>query len=76
MNCCPQESSFRLDLKKLASKLRDGARLMVGHGDYAAYLAHMGETHPQATPMTREDFFRARENARFGGGGERAFRCC
>ncbi|PPD05390.1 MAG: hypothetical protein CTY36_06420, partial [Methylocystis sp.] len=26
--------------------------------------------------MTRDEFFRARENARFGAGGERAFRCC
>ena len=24
----------------------------------------------------REEFFRARESARFGAGGERAFRCC
>jgi uncharacterized short protein YbdD (DUF466 family) len=76
MNCCPPESSFRLDLKKLAGKLRDGARLMVGQGDYDAYLAHMRENHPQTAPMTRENFFRAREDARFGAGGERAFRCC
>ena len=76
MNCCPQESKFRLDLKKLAGKLRDGARLMVGHGDYDAYLAHMQARHNGVDAMTREDFFRAREDARFGASGERAFRCC
>ncbi|WP_424360481.1 YbdD/YjiX family protein [Methylocystis parvus] len=76
MNCCPQERSFRLDLSKLATKLRDGARLMVGQGDYDAYVAHMRAKHEDRNIMSRAEFFRARENARFGAGGERAFRCC
>jgi uncharacterized short protein YbdD (DUF466 family) len=71
MNCCPPG----LDLAKLAGKLRDGARLMVGQGDYDAYLAHAREKHGEKV-MTRAEFFRARENARFGAGGARAFRCC
>ena len=29
-----------LDLDRLARKLRDGAKLMVGQGDYDAYVAH------------------------------------
>ncbi|QGM97155.1 YbdD/YjiX family protein [Methylocystis parvus] len=72
MNCCLPG----LDLAKLATKLRDGARLMVGQGDYDAYVAHRRATHDGQEIMTREEFFRARENARFGAGGERAFRCC
>jgi uncharacterized short protein YbdD (DUF466 family) len=72
MNCCLPA----LDLSKLATKLRDGARLMVGQGDYDAYVAHARAKHESARIMTREEFFRARENARFGAGGERAFRCC
>jgi uncharacterized short protein YbdD (DUF466 family) len=72
MNCCLPG----LDLARLALKLRDGARLMVGQGDYDAYLAHMRARHDGAPPMSREAFFRAREDARFGVGGERAFRCC
>lgn len=72
MNCCLPG----LDLAKLANKLRDGARLMVGQGDYDAYLAHARAKHDGERIMTREEFFRARENARFGGAGERAFRCC
>jgi uncharacterized short protein YbdD (DUF466 family) len=72
MNCCPPG----LDLAKLAAKLRDGARLMVGQGDYDAYVAHRRATHDGQGIMTRAEFFRARENARFGAGGERAFRCC
>jgi uncharacterized short protein YbdD (DUF466 family) len=73
MNCC---SLPGLDLTKLASKLRDGARLMVGQGDYDAYVAHTRAMHGDRPVMSREEFFRARENARFGAGGERAFRCC
>jgi uncharacterized short protein YbdD (DUF466 family) len=65
-----------LDLNRLARKLRDGARLMVGHGDYDAYVAHVQARHDGAPIMTRDEFFRARENARFGASGERAFRCC
>ncbi|PPD46472.1 MAG: hypothetical protein CTY15_00105 [Methylocystis sp.] len=76
MNCCPQERKFGLDLSRLASKLRDGARLMVGQGDYDAYVAHVQEKHDGQPIMTRAAFFRARENARFGAGGARAFRCC
>ncbi len=73
MNCC---SLSGFDLAKLAAKLRDGARLMVGQGDYDAYVAHARAAHEDQPIMTREEFFRARENARFGAGGERAFRCC
>jgi uncharacterized short protein YbdD (DUF466 family) len=73
MNCCGLPG---LDLQKLAGKLRDGARLMVGQGDYDAYLAHRRARHDGAPVMTREEFFRARETARFGAGGARAFRCC
>jgi uncharacterized short protein YbdD (DUF466 family) len=76
MPCCPRELKFRLDVSKLASKLRDGARLMVGQGDYDAYVAHVRAKHDGRAIMTRAEFFRARENARFGAGGERAFRCC
>jgi uncharacterized short protein YbdD (DUF466 family) len=73
MNCCGLPG---LDLSRLASKLREGAKLMVGQGDYDAYVAHMRDKHDGGPIMTREQFFRARENARFGVGGEHAFRCC
>ena len=73
MKCCNLPG---LDLRKLAGKLRDGARLMVGQGDYDAYVAHMRARHAAQEIMSREAFFRARENARFGADGSRAFRCC
>ncbi|MBE7201734.1 MAG: YbdD/YjiX family protein, partial [Parafilimonas terrae] len=54
----------------------DGARLMVGQGDYAGYAEHIRRTHPDRAPMTEVEFFRNRENARFGVGNTSGFRCC
>ncbi|MDP4021940.1 YbdD/YjiX family protein [Methylobacterium sp. NEAU 140] len=54
----------------------DGARLMVGQGDYQTYADHVRRTHPDQEPMTELEFFRNRENARFGVGNTSGFRCC
>jgi uncharacterized short protein YbdD (DUF466 family) len=54
--------------------LRAMLRLMVGQPPYEAYLAHMAERHPGTAPMTRVEFFRNREQARFGGAG--GGKCC
>jgi len=62
--------------KALSKCVCDGARLMVGQGDYAAYAAHVARTHPDQAPMTEIEFFRHRENARFGVGNTSGFRCC
>ncbi|MBY6242558.1 YbdD/YjiX family protein [Methylosinus sp. Sm6] len=65
-----------LDLAALAKKLRRGAELMIGQGDYEAYAAHRRANHPDEPVMTRDDYFRERQASRFGEGGRRAFRCC
>lgn len=65
-----------LDLATLAKKLRRGAELMIGQGDYEAYAAHRRVNHPDEPSMTREDYFRERQASRFGEGGRTAFRCC
>lgn len=49
------------------------ARLMVGQPDYDAYVAHSRLKHPDRPVMSREAFFRDREEARYKGG---AGRCC
>ena len=54
----------------------EGARLMVGVPDYDTYVAHMAATHPDQAPMTRAEFFRNRQDARYGGGSKGGFRCC
>lgn len=49
---------------------------MVGQGDYEAYAEHMRRHHGDRAIMTPAEFFRAREEVRFGAGGRGAFRCC
>ncbi len=73
MECC---KPLRLDLARLATKLRAGAALMVGQPDYDVYAKHRRETHPGEPMMSREEFFLERQARRFGEGGARAFRCC
>ncbi|NMG00789.1 YbdD/YjiX family protein [Aromatoleum toluolicum] len=61
------------DLTKLGKYLGQAARLMVGLPDYDTYVAHMKATHPDRPVMSYEEFFRERQEARYGGG---TGRCC
>lgn len=56
------------------ARLREAAHLMVGLPSYAAYVRHMAERHPDRTPMSEADFFRDRQEARYG--GRNGGRCC
>ncbi len=67
-------------MRSLAEPLRGSwqllvqtARLIVGVPDYDRYLAHVRRAHPDTAPMSREDFFANRLQARYGRG---ASRCC
>jgi len=53
--------------------LGQSLRLMVGLPDYQTYVAHMESTPPDRKPMTYEEFFRERQEARYGGGQGK---CC
>ncbi|NMG74747.1 CstA-like transporter-associated (seleno)protein [Aromatoleum diolicum] len=61
------------DLSKLGKYLGQAARLMVGLPDYDTYVAHVKATHPDRPVMSYEEFFRERQEARYGGG---TGRCC
>lgn len=63
-------------IKGVLRCLCDGGRLMVGMPNYDTYATHMGERHPDRPVMTQVEFFRDRQNARFGEGGRGGFRCC
>lgn len=63
------------ELSKLGAYLGQTARLMVGLPDYDYYLNHMQITHPEQTVMSYKEFFRERQEARYGGKG-RIERCC
>lgn len=56
--------------------LCDGARLMVGVPSYETYRGHMEQTHPGQPIMSYAEFFRQRQEARYGGRGKGGFRCC
>lgn len=58
----------------LFDTLRRTARLMVGMPDYDAYLRHRAEHHPGQPVMDRTQFFRDRQEARYG--GRNGGRCC
>lgn len=60
---------------RVARRFAQAARLMIGVPDYDNYLAHMKSQHPDQPVMSREEFFRNRLNARYGGKGQ-VGRCC
>lgn len=52
---------------------RETARRMIGVPDYAAYLRHQHEHHPERTPLDYAAFFARAQSARYRGTGGR---CC
>ncbi|AOX99205.1 CstA-like transporter-associated (seleno)protein [Jeongeupia sp. USM3] len=58
-------SDWLSGLKDAAKKVVQTCRLMVGVHDYEYYVEHMRSQHPDAVPMSREDFYRYCLDARF-----------
>lgn len=56
-------------------QLSQSMRLMVGVPEYSTYVEHMKDAHPDQPVMTYAEFFRERQEARYGGKG-RLNRCC
>lgn len=54
--------------------LGQSMRLMVGLPEYDTYLTHMETTHPGEPVMTYAEFFRERQEARYG--SARSGGCC
>jgi uncharacterized short protein YbdD (DUF466 family) len=52
------------------------ARLMVGIPDYETYRAHRLAHHPAEPLMSYPQFFRERQQARYGGSQGRHTGCC
>jgi uncharacterized short protein YbdD (DUF466 family) len=63
------------ELSKAGRYLGQTMRLMVGLPEYGAYVTHMESRHPDEPMMSYEEFFRERQEARYGGNG-RVGRCC
>ena len=63
-------------LTGLMRGIGDCGRMMVGVPSYDNYLLHIRTQHPDTTPMSKAEFFRDRQAARFGEDGRGGFRCC
>lgn len=61
--------------RQVAKFVKQTLRLMVGITDYDRYVAHMQLHHPDQPIMTHTEFFRNRQNARYGGKSGTS-RCC
>ena len=77
----PEERLINLTEPEPGTRLRRVVRLVgrtfgqaIGLPDYEAYLAHRRANHPEEPAMTREAFYRNRQQARFGSGQGRC--CC
>jgi uncharacterized short protein YbdD (DUF466 family) len=61
------------ELAKAGRYLGQTMRLMVGMPEYSSYVTHREQTHPGEPIMTYQEFFRERQEARYGG---KVGRCC
>ncbi len=50
-------------------------RLMIGVGNYDAYVEHMQSHHPEAPVLDYAAWYRSRVDARYGGGDGKVSRC-
>lgn len=62
-------------LNKTLIRTKQSMRLMVGVPDYEMYVNHMKTAHPEQAVMSYPEFFRERQEARYGAKG-RLNRCC
>ena len=62
------------ELLQAGRYLGQSMRLMVGLPEYSTYVTHMETTHPGEPMMSYEEFFRERQQARYGGG--KSGGCC
>ena len=73
--CLPSRPDILFnDLSKFGKYLGQAAKMMVGLPDYETYVAHLRTTHPDLPVMTEIEFFRDRQEARYGSG--RSGGCC
>lgn len=71
----PAPTVTKLTVQRGLSLTARTLRLMIGVGDYDAYLAHMHTHHPEAAAMDYAAWYRNRVDARYGGGDGKIKRC-
>ena len=73
---CLQGSAHMHEFRAIFSRLKETGRLMIGVPCYDTYVAHRLANHPDEPVMTYEEFFRDRQDARYGVKGGGMNRCC
>lgn len=63
-------------VRALFKSVTSTARLMVGVPDYQAYVHHRQQMHPGEPVMSYEEFFKERQDSRYGVNGGKISRCC
>lgn len=63
-------------VRSFAKGVATTARLMVGVPDYERYVQHRQTMHPGEPVMSYEEFFKERQNSRYGVNGGKISRCC
>lgn len=61
-------------LDSFIRRCRQTLHLMVGLPSYRTYLARQRELHPDCPVMSHKEFFRERQEARYG--GKKRIGCC
>jgi uncharacterized short protein YbdD (DUF466 family) len=64
------------EFRAIFSRLKQTGRLMIGVPCYDTYVAHRLANHPDEPVMTYEEFFRDRQDTRYGVKGGGMNRCC
>jgi uncharacterized short protein YbdD (DUF466 family) len=67
---------MREEVRQVYLRLRQTGRLMIGVPDYDTYVTHRRTTHPGEPIMTYEEFFRNRQESRYGFAPGKIGRCC
>lgn len=66
---------MKATIKAILRRTAETMRLMVGVGDYDRYLEHVRAHHPELSPMTRAEFFRHCQAARYPSADGQIKRC-
>ncbi len=75
MKPLPEHASLKQSLQYGLGMTAQTLRLMIGVGDYDAYVAHMQGHHPDAPVLDYAAWYRNRVEARYGGGDGKVSRC-